>query len=196
MRFRNAWKSDDRFTDSKSTLASRREVMAKSKFNHLSSGLTMTIDRNPIASADDHLEVIDALYRFGAGVDHNDPALIASAFSKDIVVDFGPCGRKMDLNFPLLTGHETVVGFLSANAGSQTTSHVITNGRVQVEGEIARLRILVDATHLPGGDHSRRCQMMNWYEVELVRDERLWRMRRLVIDNVWFTGDPQVLLGK
>lgn len=29
----------------------------------------MTIDRNPIASAGDHLEVIDALYRFGVGVD-------------------------------------------------------------------------------------------------------------------------------
>jgi hypothetical protein len=158
----------------------------------------MTIDQNqnPIMSAGDHLEVIDALYRFGAGVDHNDPALIASAFSEDIVVDFGPCGRKMGLNFPLLTDHETVVGFLSANAGSQTTSHVITNGRVHVEGDVAWLRILVDATHLPRGDHSRRCQMMNWYEVELIKDERLWRMRRLIIDNAWFTGDPQVLLGK
>jgi hypothetical protein len=90
----------------------------------------MTIDQNLIASTGDHLEVTDALYRFGAGIDHNDLALIASAFSEDLVVDFGPCGRKMDLNFPLLTGHETVVGFLNANARSQTTSHVITNGRV------------------------------------------------------------------
>ncbi|MEH2046417.1 nuclear transport factor 2 family protein [Nostoc sp.] len=156
----------------------------------------MTIDQNPIASAGEHLEIMDALYRFGTGVDHNDPALIASAFSEDIVVDFGPCGCKIGLKFPLLTGHETVVGFLSANAGSQTTSHVITNGRVHVEGDVARLRTLVDATHLPRGDHSRRCRMMNWYKVELIRDERLWRMRHLVIDNAWFTGDPQVLLGK
>ncbi|MBC8138020.1 MAG: nuclear transport factor 2 family protein [Fibrella sp.] len=156
----------------------------------------MTIDLNSIASPADHLEVMDALYRFGAGVDHNDPALIASAFGEDIVVDFGPCGRKMGLEFPVLTGHETVVGFLSANAGAQTTSHVITNGRVHVEGNVARLRALVNATHLPRDDHSRRCQMMNWYEVELVRDGRLWRMRRLVIDSAWFTGDTQVLLGK
>ncbi|MBC7806764.1 MAG: nuclear transport factor 2 family protein, partial [Akkermansiaceae bacterium] len=142
----------------------------------------MTVDQKFIASAADHSEVMDALYRFGAGVDHNDPALIASAFSEHVVVDFGPCGRKMGLEFPVLTGHETVVGFLSANAGSQTTSHVITNGRVHVEGDVARLHTLVDATHLPRGDHSRRCQMMNWYEVELVRVGRLWRIRRLVID--------------
>lgn len=156
----------------------------------------MTIDQNPIAFVGDHLKVTDALYRFGAGVDHNDPDLLASVFSKDVVVDFDPCGRKMGLEFPLLTGDETVVSFLSANAGAQTTSHIITNGRVHVEGDVAKLRALVDATHLPQGDHSRRCQMMNWYDVELVKGGRFWRIRRLVIENAWFTGDPQVLLGK
>ena len=151
---------------------------------------------NPSASAGDQLEVTDALYRFGAGVDHNDAGLLASAFSEDAVVDFGPCGRKMGLEFPLLTGGETIVHFLGANAGTQTTTHVITNARVDVEGHAAKLRALVDATHLPSGDHSRRCRMMNWYELELIKDGRLWRIRRLVIDNAWFTGDPQVLLGK
>ena len=106
----------------------------------------MTIEQNPIASADDHLEVTDALYRFGTGVDHNDPDLLASAFSKDVVVDFGPCCRKMGLEFPLLTGDETVVSFLSANAGAQTTSHIITNGRVHVESDVAKLRALVPPT--------------------------------------------------
>lgn len=156
----------------------------------------MNIDQNAIASAEVHLEVTDALYRFGAGHDHADAGLLASAFSADAVVDFGPCGRKMGLEFPLLTGGETIVKFLSANAGRQTTTHVITNGRVHVEGDAAKLRALVDATHVPANDHSRRCQMMNWYEVELMREGRFWRIRRLVIDNAWFTGDPQVLLGK
>lgn len=156
----------------------------------------MTKDQKPIASAADCLEVTDALYRFGAGVDRNDPDLLASAFSEDVVIDFTPCGRKMGLDFPLLTGGETVLRFLSANAGTQTTSHAITNGCVHVEGDAASLRTLVDATHLPQGDHSRHCRMMNWYDVELVRVESFWRICRLVIDNVWFSGDPQVLLGK
>ena len=151
---------------------------------------------NTYAPAGELPEVIDALYRFGAGVDHNDEELLATAFSADAVVDFGPCGRAMGLNFPLLTGGETIVGFLRANAETQTTSHVITNGRARVDGCEANLRALVDATHLPKGDHSRRCQMMNWYDVELARDAHLWRIRRLVISNAWFTGDIQVLLGK
>ena len=127
--------------------------------------LTQSINPPPAELAG----VVDALYRFGAGVDHNEPDLLASAFAGDAVVDFGPCGRAMGLDFPVLTGAETIVGFLRANAEVQTTSHVITNGRAKVEGGAAKLRALVDATHLPKSDHSRRCQMMNWYDADLVQ---------------------------
>ena len=144
----------------------------------------------------DTLGVMDALFRFGQGVDRDDMALLASAFSEDAVVDFGPCGRKLGLDFPVLSGGEMIVRFLGASAGTQTTTHVITNGRVHRDGNAAWLRTLVEATHLPRADHSRRFQMMNWYDVELVKQAQLWRIVRLVIDNAWYAGDPQVLLGR
>ena len=156
----------------------------------------MAIDNAAIDRGAEQLEVVDAMYRFGAGVDHNDADLLATAVSDDAVVDFGPCGRAMGLDFPVLTGGETIVGFLCSNAERQTTSHVITNARARIEGNSAVLRSLVSATHLPKGDHSRRCQMMNWYDVELVKEVDSWRMRRMVISNAWFTGDVQVLMGK
>ena len=140
--------------------------------------------------------VMDALYRFGAGVDHDDGELLATAFAEDAVVDFGPCGRAMGLDFPVLTGRKTIVGFLRSAAGVQTTSHVITNGRAQGEGSAARLRALVDTTHLPKADHSRNCRMMNWYDADLVTDGDLWRICRLTVSNAWFAGDALVLLGK
>ncbi len=156
----------------------------------------MTLDHAAAFLAAERLEAMDALYRFGSGVDHNDADLLATAFSDDAVVNFGPCGRTMGLDFPVLTGNVTIVCFLCGTAEKQTTSHVITNGRARIEGDSAVLRALVDATHLPKNDHSRRCQMMNWYDVELVREVDMWRMRRIVISNAWFTGDVQVLLGK
>ena len=155
----------------------------------------MAIDRETIASANDHVLVVDALYRFGAGVDSNDRNLLETAFSDDAVVDFKPCGRKMGLDFPVLTGAETIVEFLSASAKTQITSHTITNGRVHSTGDRAKLQALVDATHILRRDGSQRFQMRNWYEAELVEVEDRWRIGRLSIDNVWFTGDPQVLLG-
>ena len=65
-----------------------------------------------------------------------------------------------------------------------------------MDGDVAWLRALVHATHLSKGDHLRRCEMMNCYEVDLVEKADLWRMRRVVISNAWFTGDVQMLLGK
>ena len=156
----------------------------------------MSLDHAAMALVAERLEVMDTVYRFGAGVDHNDADLLATAFSDNAVVDFGPCGRAMGLDFPVLTGGGTIVGFLCSNAEKQTTSHVITNGRVRIDEGFAALRVLVDATHLPKHDHSRRCQMMNWYDVDLVKEADAWRMCRVVISNAWFTGDVQVLLGK
>ncbi len=156
----------------------------------------MMLNETAGAAAGELPEVMDALYRFGAGVDRNDGELLATAFSGDAVVDSGPCGHAMGLDFPVLTGGDAIVRFLRAAAEAQTTSHVITNGRAQVDRDAVGLRALVDATHLPKGDHSRRCQMMNWYNVSLVKETDLWRMRRVVISSVWFTGDTQVLLGR
>lgn len=99
------------------------------------------------STADELPGVMDALYRFGAGVDHNDGDLLATAFSDDAVVDFGLCGRTMGLDFPVLTGSGTIVRFLRANAETQTTSHVVTNGRAQADEDAVGVRALVDATH-------------------------------------------------
>lgn len=38
--------------------------------------------------------------------------------------------------------------------------------------------------------------MMNWYDVSLVKEADLWRVRRVVISSAWFTGDIQVLLSR
>ena len=134
--------------------------------------------------------------RFGAGVDRADERLLASAFTVDAVVDFGPCGRKLNLDFPVVAGREAIVAFLAATGRTQTTSHAVANARVQTQGSSATLRALVDATHISKRDPMRRFQMVNWYELDLVEQELTWQAQRLVIDNIWFSGEPDVLLGR
>lgn len=63
------------------------------------------------ASADDHLSITDALLKFGAGTDAGDAALLTSAFTREAVVDFGPCGRKLGLDFEPLRGRDGIVVF-------------------------------------------------------------------------------------
>ena len=154
----------------------------------------MPFDDVRIAPSDAHLGVADTLLRFGAGVDRRNASLLASVFTDDAVVDFRPCGQKLGLDFPVLQGAEAITAFLAGGAHTQVTSHVVSNTRVQVDGESGRSRSLVDATHLVRADPGRRFRMMNWYQTEAVKAEAHWRIRSLLIDNVWFDGDPQILL--
>lgn len=141
----------------------------------------------------EHTAVVDALLRFGAGTDDGDAALIRSAFTDDAVVDFSTCGRNIGFDFEPLDGANAITGFLAGTSRRQATSHVVTNPRVRSTGGGARLRALVDATHVVRDDPARRFRMMNWYDADLVTLDGQWRIARLMIDNVWFEGDATVL---
>ena len=143
----------------------------------------------------DRLEIIDALYRFGLGQDLRNKELFASAFAEDAILDFRPAATKCGLDIPLMSGRDSIVdSILNPNTRIDTT-HVITNCRVEQQGDTARLSAIVEAQHLPKGDHSRHALLKNLYDVLLVKDGTRWVIKHLYIDNVWFTGDPKVIIG-
>lgn len=142
----------------------------------------------------DRHEIIDALYRFGLGQDLRDTELFSSAFAPDAELDFRPAAGKTGHGVPLMTGRSSIVeAILPAPID---TTHVVTNCRTEVNGDTARLTAIVEAQHLPNTDHSRHFLMKNLYDVDLVRDGRRWVVQRMRIDNVWYTGDPEILLGE
>ena len=148
------------------------------------------------ASAEELHSIADALRRFGAGTDDGNAALLASAFSEDAMVDFSPCGRKLGLDFEPLRGREAIVGFLAGGADHQMTSHVIANSRAWLRDGRAKLRALVEATHIPKVDRGQPFRMLNWYDAELGPDPGAWRIEALVVDNIWFDGDPRTILRR
>jgi hypothetical protein len=143
----------------------------------------------------DRVEVVDALYRFGLGQDLRDRELFASAFTADAELDFRPAAAKIGVDSALMAGRETIVETIFAVLAPVETTHVVTNPRVHVDGDRARLTAIVEAQHLLATDHSRHALLNNRYAVELVRDGERWAIRRLRIDNVWHTGDPKVIFG-
>ncbi len=66
---------------------------------------------------------------------------------------------------------------------------------MRIDQTSARLTALVEAQHLPADDRSRHALLKNLYDVHAEFDGQLWRMSSVVIDCVWFTGDPQVIVG-
>ncbi|MFF4236309.1 nuclear transport factor 2 family protein [Actinomadura geliboluensis] len=165
------------------------------------------IDQQAMAAADgdtdavvrelrDRTEIVDAHHRFALGQDLKDAALFASAFAADAELDFRPAAARWGGHPPLMVGRDTIVTtILDSFTGRVDTTHQVTNPRIAVEGDTARLTALVEAQHLLSADHSTFALLKNPYDVELVRDGRRWVVRRMRIDNTWYRGDPAAIFG-
>ena len=144
----------------------------------------------------DRVEISDALYRFGLGQDLKDKDLFASSFAADAELDFRPAAARWGSRPPLMAGRDTIVTtILGLFTGRVDTTHQITNVRIAVAGDTARLTALVEAQHLLTADHATFALLKNPYDVDLVRDGERWVMRRVRIANAWFTGDPTAIFG-
>ncbi|MET0362478.1 MAG: nuclear transport factor 2 family protein [Sphingobium sp.] len=139
--------------------------------------------------------MIDALYRYAAGIDLRDQDLLASSLAEDAISDFRPAATKAGFEYPVLQGRETLVSALSTSLAGIDTTHTVSNPRVWLEGDTARMEALVEAQHVPQDDHSRHYMMKNRYDVDLSRNGDVWVIQRVVVDNVWRNGDPSVLAG-
>ncbi len=149
-----------------------------------------------LAELRDRTEIVDALYRFALGQDLKDKELFASSFAEDAELDFRPAAAKWGAAPPVMAGRETIVTtVLGLFTGRVDTTHQVTNPRIAIDGDTARLSALVEAQHLLSADHSTYALLKNPYEVDLVRDGARWLMRRVVIHNTWFTGEPTAIFG-
>ncbi|MFC8535831.1 nuclear transport factor 2 family protein [Streptomyces sp. NPDC057249] len=149
-----------------------------------------------VAELRDRMEITDALYRFGLGQDLKDKELFASAFAVDAELDFRPAASKWGAEPPLMSGRDTIVTtILAMFSGRVDTTHQITNPRIAVDGDTARLTALVEAQHLLITDRGTHALLKNPYDVDLVRDGDRWVIRRLRIDNTWYTGEPAAIFG-
>ncbi|MFI6510600.1 nuclear transport factor 2 family protein [Streptosporangium sp. NPDC050855] len=144
----------------------------------------------------DRAEILDALHRFALGQDLKDRELFASAFAADAELDFRPAASRWGGEPPPMSGRDTIVTtILDAFTGRVDTTHQVTNPRVAVDGDTARLTALVEAQHLLTGDHATFALLKNPYDVDLVRDGERWVIQRLRIENTWYTGDPVAIFG-
>lgn len=157
--------------------------------------MSVTDNTTTPAATADKFAVVEALYRYAAGLDLRDRTLLASAFAEDAVADFGPATRKAGFDYPEMVGNETIAAALADSLSELDTTHSVSNPRVSIAGDTADMEAIVACQHLPRDDHSRHVLMTNRYNVDLVRQEDAWVIQHLTVDNAWTEGDPTVLYG-
>ena len=143
----------------------------------------------------DTQQVVDAVYRFGAGQDLRDPALFLSAFAPDAVLDFTQPARRFGADVPVMHGRDAIATILTT-LESLATTHTVTNPRVVLDGDRARLWALVEAQHVLRQERTRHLLLKNTYDVDLVHRDDRWVIASLTIRNVWSDGDGSVLFGR
>lgn len=147
--------------------------------------------------ANDRYEVADALHRYAFGLDRGDADSLASALSENCIFDFRSAGRKLHLDFPLLTGRQAILDSVLPLIGPLDTSHTATNLQIEIGDDSARLTAYVMSQHFMPREGSRpgaeNALLMNRYDCELVRDGQKWRFKRISISNAWSQGNPEVL---
>jgi hypothetical protein len=148
-----------------------------------------------LTQAADKLAVVDALYRFAAGIDLRDKELLASSLAENAVSDFRPAAAKAGFEYPVIEGRDVIASALSSSLGSLDTTHSVTNARVTINGDTARMDALVEAQHVPRNNPAKHYLMKNRYDVELARNGDVWVITRNTVDNVWRSGDIAVLSG-
>jgi len=155
----------------------------------------MTTSTSFAQDAADRLAVVEALYRFAAGIDLRDSKLLASSLAENAVSDFRPAAAKAGFEYPVIEGREVIVSALTTSLAALDTTHSVSNPRVTIDGDTARMDVLVEAQHVPRSDPSRHYLMKNRYDVELVRNGEVWLITRNTVDNVWRSDDIGVLAG-
>lgn len=141
----------------------------------------------------DHMEIIDALYRFGAGQDLQDRALFESAFTIDAVLDFTGPARRLGVSIPVFEGRQMIADTVLGSIAPLRTTHTVSNPRLSMDGDRATLFALVEAQHVRRDNSDRRLLLKNMYWLDLQRAGAVWAIRHMRIENVWLEGEPSVL---
>jgi len=145
------------------------------------------------ADAAAQLAIVDALYRFAAGQDLRDRALFHSAWAGPAELDFTQPARRLGVDLPPFRGREHITEAILGSVAHLTTSHTVTNPRVNLAGPRAQLFALVEAQHVLRDDPTRHLLLKNVYRCDLVIEDGLWRIAHMRIENLWLEGDARVL---
>jgi 3-phenylpropionate/cinnamic acid dioxygenase small subunit len=139
----------------------------------------------------DRMAVVDVLYAFAEGIDRRDWALYRSVFTDEIDLDYssyrpGNVGR--------WRADDWVARAVRVFPGLDASQHTISNPRVAVTGDSARLRAAVRADHVLF-DEGRTLvyTVCGSYDDALVRTAAGWQICGKTLHMRWSEGDATIM---
>ena len=133
-------------------------------------------------------------------LDEGDAGVLADLLTDDVVVDLTPATTRIGLDFPVLTGRDTVVPTMIGSVGPLDTTHMVSNVTYRADGDGWVIAAYALAQHfLPGegpdSTKTRHVLMGNTCTFQVRPTPAGPRVARFTTDCRWLDGDPSVLLA-
>ena len=134
----------------------------------------------------DRIEIDDLLVRYTRAIDEKDWALLDTVFVPDADIDYTTSGG-------IAGKYPEVREWLGkALAAFPITIHAITNSTIELEGDRAKGRTLVNNPMVipQEGGGQTQFTVWAWYVDELVRTDDGWRIAKRFEEQVFVEGGP------
>jgi len=126
--------------------------------------------------SDDRFEIADLLHRYAYHFDRNEPELVATLFSEDAVVDYGP-------EVPPITGRANIAGRIAPGLATifVATSHHISNVLISFDHEDSAAAVAYVYAWHRYVDGSPDGHLWGQYHVRAIRTSPGWRLSALTL---------------
>lgn len=132
--------------------------------------MTMTLQE-----ISDRFEIMDLLTDYCSAIDTKDIDALDLIFTENACIDYSKAGGpRADL--------KTIKKFLQANLGDLPRQHIISNIKIQINGDSANARCLcLNPLELPSqGDVLEVAFWGIWYDDKLIRTSNGWRIQERI----------------
>ena len=133
---------------------------------------------------EDEAAIHEVLVRYATAIDTHQHDLLDDVFTKDATIDYqdtqGPIGSYSEIRAFLATAMKRF----------RILQHVLSNARIELDGDRARSRTYVRAMHgtkTPKG--MKFFEMGGEYVDAWVRTEAGWRISERKLQSLWFQGE-------
>jgi hypothetical protein len=128
----------------------------------------------------DRASISDLLIDFARRIDEQDPRGYAANFTEDGV---------LELPFGVFEGREAILN-LPGPQPPMGTHHLSTNHMIELNGDQARSRSYLQATHIADiAVPERNWKAGGWYDCEYRRTAEGWKFTRVTLTVRWAGGD-------
>ena len=141
----------------------------------------------------DRTRIVEVISRYAAGLDARDWELWRSVFPEETVFDLSSWN---DVPGRLLNTDRVVAAQARMFAELSVTQHFITNHRVEITGDSARVLAHMRAEHwidTTDEDQCARYTMFGYYDDDLIRTPDGWKISRMQLRVTRTQGDRWVM---